>query len=54
MMYSTPELQLVGAASNLVLDTSPFEGFKSGRDRCSVDPDVEPNTLIYTLAEEAW
>lgn len=50
MTYSLPELTLVGAASNLVLDTSPL-----GDEKC--DPnreDLPKGQYIYTIVEDAW
>lgn len=48
-MYSAPELLLVGAASNLVLDTSTTPG----RKPCSIDEDVAP-VGTWEVTEEEW
>lgn len=53
-MYNTPELCLVGAASNLVLDTS-VPDLKNDLGFCSdQQSDVsQPETLAF-IDEEAW
>lgn len=52
-MYNKPELMLVGAASDLVLDTSPAIGQPSGNRKCSDTPDVPADTYEY-VPEELW
>jgi len=47
MKYNTPELLLVGAAQNLVLDT--ITGF-SGRPECELDNPSGP----YSDVPELW
>lgn len=50
MTYSLPELMLVGAASNLVLDTSP-----AGNPKCDeTQEDLPKGQYIYTIDEDAW
>lgn len=48
MTYSMPELTLVGAASNLVLDTSP-----ANNPKCDLNqPEIE--AYVFTDDEDAW